>query len=227
MALYKPEKHKISDILEWYVQMNIPSFDITQKKAHGKGYYHGEDMEEGYIKLEELLTTLKGEDNTNDYVLQLNKSKSKAAAGDIMYCLTFDFTGEFSRNQLGAMPQYNNGLSHSDIKAIAEEIRRQDVGEIEEEIEEMEPEQPSLLAGIMNSPEVQQAIAATIINLPALIGGIFNKKAPLATSLSGVCDNNNLDEVIQILFSKGVNINHLKKLAEMPKEKISMLISML
>jgi galactitol-specific phosphotransferase system IIB component len=227
MALYKPEKHKIADVLNWYLQMNISSFDITQKKVHGKGFYHGDSMEEGLEKLDNFLTELKGEDNSNDYVLQLNTTKSKTKTSDIMYCLTFDFAGEFKHNVSGVPVQYNNGLSHNDIKAIAEEIRRQDVGQIEDEIEDLEPEQPSLLAGIMNNPEVQQAIAATIVNLPALIGGIFGKKAPIATSLSGVCDDKNLDEVIQILFSKGVNITHLRKLADMPQDKITMLISML
>lgn len=227
MALYKPEKHKISEILEWYLEMNIPAFDITQKNKYGKGYYYGSSIEEGYEKLERILESLKGEDNQNDYVLQLvSGSKGKAKTSDIMYCLTFDFAGEFSRNQVGAVPVFNNGLSHNDIKAIAEEIRRQDVGEIEEEIEDLDPEPPSLLAGIMNSPEVQQAIAATIINLPTMISGIFGKRQA-TTALAGICDDKNLDEVIQILFSKGVNITHLRKLADMPTDKIQMLISML
>ena len=204
MALYKPEKHKISDILDWYIEMNIPSFDITQKKVHGKGYYHGNSIEEGLEKLEKLLITLKGDDNQNDYVLQLvNNTKGKTKPSEIMYCLTFDFAGEFSHNQIGSMPVYNNGLSHSDIKAIAEEIRRQDVENIEEEIEDLEPQPQNLLAGILNNPEIQQALAVGIASvvgrIPDVIGGIFNKK-PSVTSLAGVSDNKNLDEVIQILF---------------------------
>lgn len=229
MALYKPEKHKISDIIEWYIEMNIPSFDITQKTKHGKGYYHGEDMEEGTAQLERILTALKGDDNDNDYVLILNNDSGKSKS-TIQYCLTFDFKGEFQHNKIGSMPVYNAGLTHSDIKAIAEEIRKQDVEDIDEEIEDLPEEQPSIIAGAINqlieSPEIRSAIAAAVINLPSVIGGMF-KKTPVATSLAGICDDKNLDEVISILYSKGVKIEHLRKLAEMDQSKIQMLISML
>jgi hypothetical protein len=65
-----------------------------------------------------------------------------------------------------------------------------------------------------------------------LISGLIQKFiTPSSTpvqSLSGVDDSD--DEIINtinILFSKGVKLEHLQKLASMPQSKIQMLISML
>jgi hypothetical protein len=49
-------------------------------------------------------------------------------------------------------------------------------------------------------------------------------KKPIVTSLAGVDD---LDTILKDLFSKGVKLEHLRKLADMPEEKITMLIQML
>ena len=59
--------------------------------------------------------------------------------------------------------------------------------------------------------------------ISGLIGSFLVKK-PIVTSLAGVDD---IDLILKDLFSKGVKLEHLRKLADMPEEKISMLIQML
>jgi len=65
-----------------------------------------------------------------------------------------------------------------------------------------------------------------------IVAGIISKlvaptQQPVA-SLSGVeINENEVIEIINTLFSKGVEIEHLRKLSEMPVSKIKMLISML
>lgn len=231
----KVEKNTIEDVLDWYRSQNIPKYTITQKMKWGKGYYDGSDIDEGIIKLQSDLEALKGSNivNQNDYVLQLHKpSTAKSKTSDITYTITFDFSGEYSQSQIGSIPTFNQvGLTKRDLMDILDERDRQkELQQIDEEIEDLEEEQPSILAGavnnLMQSPEIQSAIAAAVMNLPSIIGGIF-KKAPVTTSLAGICDNKDINEVIEILYSKGVKIDHLRKLAEMDQAKIQMLISML
>ena len=64
-----------------------------------------------------------------------------------------------------------------------------------------------------------------------LVVGLINKwiqqpsQAP--RNLAGVETETSLEEILKTLFSKGVKIEHLKKLSEMSTDKIQMLISML
>ena len=230
------EKNTIEDVLDWYRSQNIPKYTIMQKNKWGKGYFDGSSMDEGLEKLQQDLEALKGTNivNKNDYELHLHKTSTakNKTTSDPKFAITFNFAGEYSEAQIGAVPMFNNaGLTKRDLLQILDERDKQkELEDIEEEIDDLQPEQPSILAGavnnLMQSPEIQAAIAAAVVNLPSVIGGLF-KKAPVTTQLAGVCDNKNVNEVIDILFSKGVKIEHLRKLAEMDQSKIQMLISML
>jgi hypothetical protein len=237
------EKNTIEDVLEWYRSQHIPKYTIMQKNKWGKGYYDGTSMEDGIVKLQSDLEALKGSSivNKNDYELHLLKTSTAKSKGtsDLKFAITFNFSGEYTESQIGSVPMFNQygstGISKRELIDILDERDKQkELQEIEDEVEDLEPEQNSILAGFTNSlntlaqaPEVQQAFATGIISLASTIGSIFTKKAPLATSLAGVCDNKDVNEVIEILYSKGVKIDHLRKLAEMDQAKIQMLISML
>jgi hypothetical protein len=230
------EKNTIEDVLEWYRSQHIPKYTIMQKNKWGKGYYDGTSMEDGIVKLQSDLEALKGSSivNKNDYELHLLKTSTAKSKGtsDLKFAITFNFSGEYTDQQIGSVPMFNQyGLSKRELIDILDERDKQkELQEIEDEVEDLEPEQTSIIAGAVNnliaSPEIQSAIAAAVMNLPSMIGGFF-KKAPIATSLAGVCDNKDVNEVIEILYSKGVKIDHLRKLAEMDQAKIQMLISML
>jgi len=93
--------------------------------------------------------------------------------------------------------------------------------EIEEEIDELQPEpQKNFIAGLLENEQVQTMVVSAITGLI----GSFMVKKPMVTSLAGVDD---IDTILKTLFSKGVKIEHLRKLAEMPEDKIAMLIQML
>lgn len=233
------EKNTIEDVLDWYRSQHIPKYTITQKNKWGKGYYDGTSMEDGIAKLQSDLEALKGSNivNKNDYELHLLKTSTakNKTSSELKFAITFNFSGEYSESQIGSVPMFNQygnaGISKRDLIDILDERDRQkELQEIEEEVEDLEPQQTSIIAGavnnLMTSPEIQSAIAAAVMNLPAMIGGFF-KKSPITTSLAGICDNKDVNEVIEILYSKGVKIEHLRKLAEMDQAKISMLISMI
>jgi hypothetical protein len=233
------EKNTIEDVLEWYRSQHIPKYTIMQKNKWGKGYYDGTSMEDGIVKLQSDLEALKGSSivNKNDYELHLLKTSTAKSKGtsDLKFAITFNFSGEYTDQQIGSVPMFNQygsgGISKRELIDILDERDKQkELQDIEDEVEDLQPEQTSILAGAVNnlvsSPEIQAAIAAAVMNLPAMIGGFF-KKAPVTTSLAGICDNKDVNEVIEILYSKGVKIDHLRKLAEMDQAKIQMLISML
>jgi hypothetical protein len=63
-----------------------------------------------------------------------------------------------------------------------------------------------------------------------LIVGLINKwltGSQPVNNLAGINPDQTLQETINILFSKGVELKHLQKLAEMPADKIQMLLTML
>jgi hypothetical protein len=61
--------------------------------------------------------------------------------------------------------------------------------------------------------------------LIAMLGNIVSSfSAPKVQHVSGTQD---LEQIIQTLFSKGVTADDLEKLAAMPQAQISMLLSML
>lgn len=100
------------------------------------------------------------------------------------------------------------------IKAEQEEEEEQSVGSAEETL-------LNTINGIVNSPVVLMASPY----LKRLMDRLIPEKKTIA-GLAGT-EPTDLETTINILFSKGVTLEHLQKLAAMPEEKIKMLIAML
>ena len=63
-----------------------------------------------------------------------------------------------------------------------------------------------------------------------LVVGLINKwiaQPDQVRNLAGIDDNKTLQDTINILFAKGVQLEHLQKLAAMPESQIKMLLNML
>ena len=76
------------------------------------------------------------------------------------------------------------------------------------------------MAGILQKPEVLNGITNFIANIAGNLG------TPKIKAVAGI-NEDNLNDILKTLFSKGVKVEHLKKLSDMPEAKIQMLISML
>jgi len=229
MPLNKVEKTTIQGVLHWYELHNICNWTILQKKDYVKYYYNGGDIEEAHNYLNDCLNDLKGDDNVNnclDYILRLDSPGVKGKKVECLY-LMFNLTGEHKQVVQGMYyPQQN--LSKNDIIHILDEYhKKKELEEIEEEIEEAEPK--SLLAGFaeqtLSNPQVQAAIANTIMALPGVLGAIFkNRPAQPVTSLAGI---DNINDILKKLYSKGVTNEDLSLLADKDQATISMLLQML
>jgi hypothetical protein len=93
------------------------------------------------------------------------------------------------------------------------------IGELEEE--EEEPVSP--INAMLSNPDLQQAIVTGVMGL---VAGMF-AKGGTATALAGIDDEAEATEILRSLMSKGVTIEHLRKLNEMGSAKLSSLLFML
>lgn len=86
--------------------------------------------------------------------------------------------------------------------------------------DEIETEPQSILGAIVSNPSFQEVIINLITNISANL--MTNNKKAL--SLSGT---DSLETIIERLISKGVTIDDLQKLSNMPNDKITMLLTIL
>lgn len=209
------EKNSVNGVMDWYELQNVPNWTIYSHKPENVKYVGSEDETESLQKLQYALNDIKNSPAAeNTYILRCDPKNPKIKEKPILaFCLN---TNVSSSNIIsGINPGY---ATKNDIDEIKRMIQAK---EIEDEIEELEPEpQKNFLAGLLENEQVQTMVVSAITGL---IGSIMIKK-PIVTSLAGVDD---LDSILKTLFSKGVKLEHLKKLADMPEDKISMLIQML
>lgn len=218
MAAFHIEKNTIEGVIEWYEDKEYNNWFIYHNKPENIfDVYKGNDKEESILKLHQVLTQIKNDNNKNCYILKLfPKTKTdKEATPRVSFCLFEDnknFIGNFPAVQYPIQPANNEILSR--LAAIESKLDDYE----EEEEEQLTP--GSILAGLLKKPEVINGITNFVMNIAG------NLATPKIKAVAGINDDN-LNEIIKTLFSKGVKVEHLKKLSEMSESKIQMLISML
>ena len=178
--------------------------------------FSGDSKEEGAEMLETILNNIASIDQV--FTVRLHNAlpakndtytKNETAAS-IMYCSLVNpsaiIAGTGIDPNLALIMQRLNAIE-SDLKAKNEEV--------EEDEDEQDPNEKLIgqISGIVNSPVV------------GLLIEYFKPRQPI-THLAGV-DESNIETILKTLFSKGVTIDHLRRLSEYPKEKINMLIQMI
>ena len=218
---YKVEQYTIDGVISWYEkQSGCVNWCIYHKKPENVKYsYKNGDPDEALDHLHLCLQDIKNvPENTNDYFLICDK---KAKTDKEKPVLIFRLNNY--QSTVGSFPgQYQ--AQYQPTNEILSRLNAIEARLIDEEIDEDLEEQPqdtgSILAGILNKPEIQNVIVG------ALTGLVGNLITPKVTAVAGIKEDS-LDDILNTLFSKGVKIDHLRKLAEMPEAKIQMLISML
>ena len=209
------EKNNVNGVLDWYDIQNVPNWVIYSHKPENVKYIGSEDPEQSLQKLSYALNDIKNSPAAeNTYILRCDPKNPKIKEKPILsFCLNTNVSNS------NVIAGFNPGYA---TKNDMEEIKRMlEAKEIEDEIDELQPEpKNNFLAGLLENEQVQTMVVSAITGL---IGSLIVKK-PMVTSLAGIDD---LDSILKDLFSKGVKLEHLRKLADMPEEKISMLIQML
>ena len=214
-------------VLNWYNDADQAAWEIYRfsiRNSNLTDMYKGTDKEEGYNKLAAALDMIAPDDCEN-YVLQLINSgkKIKEVAPNKVFVLNERQQANIGM-AYGISPQQqqiNNELL-SEIRAI----RAQQLEEIEEDEDEPveEAETPtSILAGMLKQPQIQNMLIGLITGMAAKF---INGSAPV-TNVAGTHTQEDLQAIINTLFSKGVTPDDLALLAAMPESQIKMLLSML
>lgn len=214
----------VSAVLNWYNEQPQAAWKLYRFSVMTKnitGAYDGKNKDEGYDKLQTELSYI-APDDYNNFVLGLfnDKDKDKATpAINKVFVLNDAPVGMIAGYGVSNQQAQVNNEILNEIRAL----RAERLAEIEtDDEEEEEAEQPvtpaSILAGMLQQPQVQQMLIAMLGNI------VSSFAAPKVQHVSGTQD---LEQIIQTLFSKGVTADDLEKLAAMPQAQITMLLSML
>jgi hypothetical protein len=229
MPVPAPTLRNINAVLDWYNENDFSAWElypIPQKPAYRINLYYGKDKDEGAEKLRNELARIQPDDYES-YILVLGSMKGvkdRVFESQVRQVFRlnekpYGMVGAYGVNPHQA--QINNEIL-SEIRAM----RAERLAEIEEdETEEEEEEQPmtpaSILAGMLQQPRVQEML------ISALGGMIGNFARPRVQAVSGTHTEQDMEQILQTLFSKGVTPDDLMKLASMPQSQITMLLSML
>jgi hypothetical protein len=213
-----------SAVLNWYNEQPQAAWKLYRFSVMPRnitGAYDGKDKDEGYQKLQSELSLI-ASDDYNNFVLGIFNDKDKEKSTPALNKVFVVNEGPVgmiagygvSNNQA----QINNEILN-EIRALrAERLAEIETDEDEEEEEEEKTTPSSILAGMLQQPQVQQMLIA-------MLGNLVTSFAP--TKVQHVSGTQDLEQIIQTLFSKGVTAEDLEKLAAMPQAQISMLLSML
>jgi len=223
MANYGVQKSSLSAVLSWYNNQDDAAFRIFRGNKENDAYfcdgYTGSDREEGEMALAKALSEIEPTDY-NVYFLKLYSSnpKAKKSAPGITFQLHSQTIGAVYQ-QPGQYQAMNEILS--EIRALRQE-RMAEI-DIEEEEEAEAPATPtSILAGILQTPQVQ----SVLINvLTSMAGNLMAKNTPVK-AVAGV-DPDEISKSIEVLLSKGVTADDIARLAAMDQGQINFLLSML
>lgn len=128
--------------------------------------------------------------------------------------------------------QYNNMLM-DELRSIRAELaqmkleRQMDLSDSDEDIREQA--QPSNILGtILGNPDVQSMLANLLTNITAnLITPHHTMNKPTALAGTNTEKPVTLEQILEKLFAKGVTLNDMYVLSEMPKEKLQSMLNML
>lgn len=210
-------------VLNWYNEQPQSAWKLYRFSVMPRnitGAYDGKDKDEGYQKLQSELALISSDDY-NNFVLGIfnDKDKEKATpALNKVFVVNEAPVGMIAGYGVSNQQAQINNEILNEIRAL----RAERLAEIDDEDEEEEEETPatpsSILAGMLQQPQVQQLLITALGNL------VGNFSRPRVQAVSGTQD---IETTLQILFSKGVTADDLAKLAAMPESQITMLLSML
>ena len=184
-------------------------------------YRDGDTMEDSIEKIKEEIELGVKRQITHEHELYLHNKKEKdyTRKSESYAVIGFRCFEIPAASVSGVDPHqaYNMYAMNSELNRLKSELSAlQAAKQQEEDDEDDEPEQNSLMSGVNQ-----------VLEHPLVVGMINKWLQQPVKNLAGVNPDQNLQDTINILFSKGVQLEHLQKLAAMPQEQIKMLLNML
>lgn len=234
MAAFRPEIFTIDEVINFYDTAEGSEYKIfagVNPSAQYLRYNFIGEKEIGRQELVNALSQLRNNiENYNPYLIQVI-SEEKISKGRKKEPILTSISFQLNRPQSLMPMQAMSGMGNPRTEMLLEKLVEQNsmlqtrltaleaIGELEEE--EEDPISP--INAMLSNPELQQAIVTGVMGL---VAGMFSKGGA-ATALAGIDDEAEATEILRSLMSKGVTIDHLRKLNEMGSAKLSSLLFML
>lgn len=229
----KPQIVGIDGVMDWYDRFSTsPYYAVytytSPTKLEKNFQYTGSDKEEGRILLSNTLEAMQMQEDQTLYCLklydQINKKNTIDSNLESIASIRFRITEipQLSMQHISGMDRGNSRLEN-EVRELKNLITSKFNSE---EFEEEQPKEQNIFLKMFENPAIQGLAIAGISKILGL--GELNATTGIA-GISGLNELNE-DEVINIvnnLMSKGVTIEHLRKLDQMENAKLQSLLFML
>ena len=236
MAAFRPEIFTIDEVINFYDAAEGSEYKIFAGVNPTPQYLRYNFIGEKEIGRQELvnaLTQLRNNiENYNPYLIQVisegSTGRGKKKESPILTSISFQLNRPQSMMPMQAMAGMGSPRTEMLLEKLVEQnaMLQSRIAAIEamDDLEEEEEEAPkSPIDQMLSSPQVQEALIAGVMSL---MSGLMTKGgAP--TAIAGIDDEAEAVEILRSLMSKGVTIDHLRKLNEMSSAKLSSLLFML
>jgi hypothetical protein len=231
MALEKAMVTGTRGIMDWFDRnATSPYYSVWVNRKQLLFSWNDDDMEAGRSKLEDDLLAIEQNGNNDLIIIKLHPKKDKA--GYItdktpIYSSIQCRAAELERPNYG-MQQMSGMGYNSKMENVLERVLETQNAILTklnaEELEEEDEEPKNSIGSLLMQPHIQTLLIAGVSKLLG-IGGMEAQPAGMA----GIEDVNENEAIIILnnLMSKGVTIDHLRKLNEMSSIKLSSLLAML
>jgi len=224
------------------VRHGNPCFSVWDKDpASLVIYYAGDDINEAEAVLNNWIESIEGDPMFHEcYAFKTHGESTKPERFNKSHLINVDFSPseEYTARPAavvsGSKPAGNDFIAMQ-LHAIESKLKALEDRKIEAEDDEAEDNfaEGAGWLGAIQSPAGQQLVSLGALLLERLTDRILPPKpeGKIITNLAGVPDDGADKAValqyVDILMKKGVTLEHLRKLAEMPGIKIKTLLSML
>jgi hypothetical protein len=218
---------KVNTIIEQFKKYNTPFFSIY----NGKDRVCINELNDQEEAQEILETYLNGVEKGN-FKIKLFKNIPKGGITEkteAYIIIPFEKKIEYSNED--KLLYYGSGNNTHYLSEKINDLQREieylktknELAENSLEDEEVEEEaQENYLGAILGNPVVMNVLTTLATNIGA---NLFTQK-PKPMAMAGI-EETSLNDIINVLLQKGVTEEDLKKLSEMPKEKLAFLVQML
>jgi hypothetical protein len=236
MAAFRPEIFTIDEVINFYDAAEGSEYKIFAGVNPTPQYLRYNFVGEKEIGRQELvnaLTQLRNNiENYNPYLIQVisegttGKGRSKKDM-PVLTSISFQLNRPQSMMPMQAMAGMGSPRTEMLLEKLVEQnaMLASRIAAIEamEELEEEEEEQKSPFDQMLSNPQLQETLIAGVMSL---VSGMITKGGT-PTAIAGIGEEGEEIEILKSLMSKGVTIDHLRKLNEMSSTKLSSLLFML
>lgn len=214
-------KAEVIEAFDTYAEK--PYFSIWNRSAMYIRY-NGEDFEEAKERIIHIIDSCVKEGDCAVLTLRLHPEKEKTYITKSPTYANFSFLCSDNVTAPAVSGSDVNAVLLNEINNLRAEINALKMQQTVEDDDDEENDDDDTALGMVG--QIQKVCDIPIV--AQTLGALINKWSTGAQRVNNLAGTDpTVEECVKTLFSKGVTIKHLQKLAEMPEAKIKMLLTML